>query len=41
MNDPCISLLISAASDLEFDLVSLSESLRKQSLLSSLNKFMH
>lgn len=41
MSDPCIWHLISAASDLGFDLVSLSESLRKQSLLSSLNKFMH
>lgn len=41
MSDPCIWHLISATSDLGFDLVSLSQSLRKQSLLSSLNKFMH
>lgn len=40
MSDPCLWHLISATSDLGFDLVSLSESLRKQSLLSSLNKFM-
>lgn len=41
MSGPCIWHLISAASDVGFDLGSLSESLRKQSLLHSLNKFMH
>lgn len=40
MSGPCIWHLISATSDLGFDWASLSESLRKQSLLSSLNKFM-
>lgn len=38
MSDPCIWHLISAPSDLGFDWVSPSESLRKQSPLSSLNK---